>query len=141
MTPFDARILRQTSMNLAREGDRLTAAFEIALAERAPTLHATLSRLRFEERRTFAQVVVGAIADLGTNVADSADLAALRRCRRAYRWEPRHDAIVGQALITALAEILGPAFGEDGRNAWTNGYVSLAETLVAATSNRVDLVA
>ena len=43
-----------------------------------------------------------------------------------------HVATIGDALLAALKESLGPAFGDEVRAAWAAGYVTVAVTVLLA---------
>lgn len=73
---------------------------------------------------------VGKLDDLETLVPI---LQGLGRRHLAYGVEPAHYATVGAALLQTLSQGLGEAFTPDTRQAWTQVYGVLAETMVQAT--------
>lgn len=60
-------------------------------------------------------------------------LQGLGRRHAGYGVEPAHYATVGAALLQTLSQGLGEAFTPDTRQAWTQVYGVMAETMMQAT--------
>ena len=53
-----------------------------------------------------------------------------------YGVQAHHYATVGDALLGTLAELFGPAFNDEVRQAWTSAYVLLATIMQEAAAER-----
>jgi hemoglobin-like flavoprotein len=67
-------------------------------------------------------------------------LRSLGRRHAGYGVEPRHYAIVGEALIWTLDQGLGDAFNKDIEDAWRAAYGVLANTMQQAARQSADVV-
>ena len=77
---------------------------------------------------------VGKLDDLGTLVPI---LQGLGRRHGGYGVVPAHYAVVGAALLKTLSEGLGAEFTPATKQAWTDVYGVIAETMIeAATADR-----
>ena len=77
--------------------------------------------------------IVAAVADLGALVARTAPLGARHV---AYGVEPDHYELVGEALLAALAEVLGDGWDPATEEAWRYAYDLVAETMLLTKYHR-----
>lgn len=62
-------------------------------------------------------------------------IQAMGRRHKDYRVEPAHYDTVAQALLWTLGQGLGPAFTPEVKDAWTQVYGILANTMIDAANN------
>ena len=136
MRSFESDRLHQSDSERRAQAARLEHVFELQLRAASPALAAALSG-----GEAPVPVIIGAILALADGSADHPAITAFDRLRERGRATPRHDAVLGHALMAALKEGLGARFDEAAREAWANGYIRLVEAVMARRRNRMDFVA
>ena len=141
MTPTALHLIRSTFAPVAEEPERFAAAFR----SRAVALDPRLERLIPSVDDRQANRIVGTIATVLDGL-DAVDCAAAKERAFAlrHRWggiQPWHYAAIGEALLDALTDRLGPAFDDSARSAWAQAFVMVAEALMARCYNPLGLVA
>lgn len=141
MSPADLLLIRSTFALVATDPEPFARAFRDRAVDRDRTVAAVLP----ETDRVQASRIVETIALVlqGLDVHDSAPAKAQTFALR-HRWagiRPHHFGVIGQALLGALSDRIGPAFRDEHRAAWAHAFVELAEALMARCSNPLGLVA
>ena len=141
MTPAEAGIVRSTFKTMSQEPAGLAAHFYGRMFELDPSLRSIFPTGLAGHGGKFLGMLETVVNGLDQPVALASLVRALGRRQRGYGLQPRHYAVVGQALLFTVAQSLGDKFTEEVSLAWADAYVLLAETMMAATYNHMDLVA
>ena len=133
MTPEQIRLVQESFRRIAPQGGE---AFARTFYERLFALDPALEPLfagdmRQQRRRLMAglALMVEALGDPETIIPL---LQALGWRQAACGVRPEHVATIGDALLAALKESLGPVFGNEVQAAWAAGYVTVAVTVLLA---------
>lgn len=127
MSPEHERLVRQTWSRVASGADALSSAFYDRLFTTDPALHAGFVHVDMEvQRRKFAAMMAEIVGYLDDPERLVHLLAASGRRHAGYGATPHGYTAVGDALLWALAQALGPAFTVDVRDAWTELYAIVA---------------
>lgn len=137
MLSSEAQRLHASDASRAASAVHLAQVFDLYVGGLSPALAAALRPSGGAPHA--ADVVIEGILE----VADrrSGDAVARYDLLRRSGGGPRHDAVLGHALIKALEAVLGAAFDDATRQAWADSYIRLVETVMAARRNRIDFVA
>lgn len=130
----DIATIRRTWARVAPVSGMAAQLFYGRLFRLAPETRALFGTSIEEQGRKLIQTL-GFVVD-NLDRTDQVDAAARALAIRhvGYGAEPEHYAVVGEALIWTLSELLGPAFGEDERAAWSGAYAALSAEMIAAVS-------
>lgn len=112
--------------------DRAAAYFYARLFELAPDTRILFKNDMADQGRKLVMTlaaVVGGLSRLDATLSVARELA-IRHVR--YGVQDRHYAIVGRALLETLAELLGPAFDDETKAAWSDAYAIIADAMVSA---------
>jgi hemoglobin-like flavoprotein len=132
MTPEQIKLARSSFARLEAQGDAVAALLYERLFVLDPSLEA-LFRDDPAARRAKLMAGLGAIVDaLDRPQEVVAEVRELGRRHARYGVLPEHYATVGEALIRALAQALGPDFTVATGRAWRDAYNFLAWTMIAA---------
>lgn len=130
MTPDELAVVQATFAAAQDQIDELTTRFYEELFDLDGGLRAMFGEDMAAQRVKLADqlvAIVGAMGRLGELVALTQPLGA----RHAeYGVQPHHYEYVREALLAALAHVLGDDFDEPARHAWTRGYDLVAETMM-----------
>lgn len=137
MRSFESDRLHQSDAERLAQAMRLEQVFDLHLRGASPALAHALSGAG----NTPAAVILAAILALADGAAGDEMVMAFDRLRERGRATPRHDAVLGHALMAALKDCLGARFDEAAREAWANSYIRLVEAVMARRRNRMDFVA
>jgi hemoglobin-like flavoprotein len=136
VTASEARLIRKSFEQAARNPEEMTACFYRRLFTIAPPVRALFHGDMREQGRKLMSTL--------TLIVDSIDqleqlLPVVRELgvRHAnYRVEAHHYAIVSEALLWTLAQSAGPSFTPAARKAWSKAYDILADTMIEAAGRR-----
>ena len=141
MTPSKNNIIQSTFRLAVAQPSNFSRAFLTKLFHREPTLR-RLFPVGHEPRDA---VIVALLSSLVSAVGDEGTLANLAESIAAQmvqaQIQPRHYGAIGQALLAALEARLGSGFTEEVHDAWADAYVQVAEAVMAARYNPMELVA
>jgi len=131
MTPVQVHLVRSSFARIEANRDQVAALFYQRLFERDPNLPLLRGDMAVQGAQLMAALgaVVGALDRL-ENILPL--VRQLGRRYAAYGVRPEHYATVGEALVWALEQGLGPEFSRETRRAWTEAYGHLAWTMIAA---------
>ena len=85
------------------------------------------------QARKLVQMLAAAVNGLHRLDAITPAIEELARRHRAYGVVDAHYAIVGETLLWALEQALGPAFTPELKTAWASAYRTLSEIMMAET--------
>ena len=129
MTPEQIALVQQSYATVQDQLPALGNAFYVHLFAAEPDLRALFTTdLALQQTKFTDELseIVWSVTNLDTFVARATDLGA-RHLDHGTR--ARHYAPVGEALLAALADVLGAAFTAETREAWTLAYNLVAETM------------
>lgn len=136
MTPEQVREVQASYASLDEDGlSRLAVSFYDHLFGAHPEVRSLFSREPALQRQKFIDElteIVHAISNLSTFVKRTAELGARHV---PYGARTIHYGQVGEALLAALAEQLGPAYTPDLQEAWTLAYNLVAETMMQGAAS------
>ncbi len=134
MTPHQLELVGGTVSDLEAHRDEFATRFYDRLFALAPETRVLFPDDMTEQRRNFVDEVsfaAAAVADLPAFVERARDLGA--RHHR-YGVRPDHYEVAEQALLGALADVLGPAWSPATVLAWQRLYRLLAETMLEGSA-------
>jgi hemoglobin-like flavoprotein len=130
MTPEQITLVQLSFDRLGPRLPAMTTHFYQAMFEKDPALRRRFSADMAEQKIRFAEKlteIVRAISELDVFLAHTRDLGA-RHIGYGVR---AHDyGVVGEALVEALAAVLGSDFDSPTREAWALAYNLVAETML-----------
>lgn len=131
MTPDELARVQRSFADASERPDELSRAFYEHLWTLAPDLRPMFPDDMDAQRQKLLDelsAIVAAVADLPALVARTAPLGARHA---GYGVEPEHYELVGEALLAALADVLGAGLDEPTADAWRDAYDLVAETMLA----------
>jgi hemoglobin-like flavoprotein len=134
MTPEQLELVRRTVPDLEAHADEFATSFYGRLFALAPETRALVPDEMSQQLRKFVDEVSFAgmaVADLPVFVERARDLGA--RHHR-YGVRPSHYEVAEQALLGALADVLGPAWSPATMFAWQRLYRLMAETMLEGSA-------
>ena len=132
MTPSTIALIRDSFRRLTPISDQAAALFYARLFELDPDLRPLFRGDMTEQGRKLMSMlgmVVGSLERLDTMMPV---VRALGARHSGYGVSEEHYATVGAALLWTLEKGLGADFTPGVREAWTNTYSLLANTMIAA---------
>lgn len=132
MTPEQIRLVQESFRRIAPQGEAFARTFYERLFALDPALEPLFAGDVRQQRRGLMAGLALMVEALSDPEAIVPLLQALGWHQAAYRFRPEHVATIGDALLAALKESLGPAFGNEVRAAWAAGYVTVAVTVLLA---------
>lgn len=129
VTPSDLALLRETRPAFADDPDRTAATFYATLFRQAPGLRPMFPHDLSDQGRKLCAMISAAISAAGNMAALEPVLAELARRHVAYGVTAGHYAVVGRALLAALADLgASPAHVA----AWERAYGVMSAVMIAA---------
>ena len=129
MTPQQVSLIRRQFGIVAERKDDFAAAFYDALFYVDPTLRPLFPADMRPARQQFVKALAHAILALDDLDAVIEDVRALGLRHVGYGTEPDQDNVVGEALLSALAETLGEAFDGSAQAAWALAYGTMTDVM------------
>lgn len=129
MTPQQIGLVRRTWEQVQPRADAAAESFYSRLFELDPALRGLFGDDLRAQSRKLAFTINMAVAGLDRMESLAPALRELGRRHAGYGVEERHYATVGAALLDTLAAGLADAFTPAVREAWTETYKALAETM------------
>ncbi len=130
MTPAQIERVRKSFATVVLNLDQITAAFCQHLFVLAPSLGSLFGGDPVTQRTKVGGALAGLVGSLGQLDRIRPALEALGRERSRQGVDADDYAVVGQALITGLEQVLGDDFDTQTRRAWIAAYGELASTMV-----------
>jgi hypothetical protein len=131
MTPAQIRSVRRSFAAAMLRLDALSAAFCERLSQLDPGL-APFGGDPMLQRIKVGAALAGLVASLGQLDRILPQLQALGRERARQGIHPEDYAMVGEALVAALQDVLGESFDADTRRAWRAAYDQIAWAMTGA---------
>lgn len=122
-------LLRRTLVPVLANPADFGARFFATLFARAPALRRLFPANLLPTQAKLAQMLALIVAGLDTPAALAGTLHALGARHRGYGVKHAHYVAFGEALISALADLNGPAFSVDARSAWQRLYGWVTEQM------------
>jgi hemoglobin-like flavoprotein len=135
ITREECRLVQASFLQLEPVAGSVAATFYRRLFELNPALvplfktDMEMQGLKFMEKLA---VVVTGLDDLASIVAL---VQALGRGHAGYGVQRADYDTAGEALLWALAEVLGPEFNSELRDAWSAAFVTLSNEMIRASEN------
>ena len=130
MTPNQIALLRETWATVIPDADSVAQEFYRRLFEIDPSAAALFAGTDMARQRSMLLQALGHVMEK-VDQAESLmpTLEKLGRRHVNYGVEDQHYVSVGIALIATLEQLLGSAFTEDVRAAWTAAYTLVSDTM------------
>lgn len=130
------REVRRTFDLVADQGTAPVELFYERLFERAPRLRSLFHGDEKRQARKFLQSLRVIVSALHTPMKHVAVLQGLGERHEGYGVEPEHYALVGDTLVSVLAERLGPDFTAEARQAWERAFELMATIMIGGAARR-----
>lgn len=127
-------MVRQSLERLRPDAVPVINLFYMRLFAIAPAVRALFPDDMIAQNDKFADMIATATGLVDDPARLEPLLAELGRRHRAYGADPRHYALVEEALLWALERHLGPDFTGETREAWRAFYRSLADRMLKAAA-------
>ncbi|QCI64902.1 globin domain-containing protein [Phreatobacter stygius] len=141
MTPKQVALIRRQFGTVAARKDEFAAAFYEALFHSDPTLRPMFPADMRPQRAKLVVALAHVILSLDDLSAVLEDVRALGLKHVGYGVVPDHYNAVGEALLAALAEMLGDAFDDASQAAWALAYGTIADVMIEAAADKIYLEA
>jgi len=135
MTPQQINVVQRTWEQIFPNANAVAATFYSRLFELDPTLRALFPDDLQPQARKLVYAINLAVRGLGDLDRLEPVLRELGRRHVGYGVEDRHYLTVGAALIDTLAAGLGDGFTAAVRDAWTDTYAIVAETMKSGATH------
>lgn len=135
MTPQQINVVQRTWEQIFPNANAVAATFYSRLFELDPTLRALFPDDLQPQARKLVNAINLAVRGLGDLNRLEPVLRELGRRHIGYGVEDRHYLTVGAALIDTLAAGLGDGFTAAVRDAWTDTYAIVAETMKSGATH------
>lgn len=129
MNPDQIVLVQDSFELLLPQADALADAFYTRLFSVAPELRALFPADLAEQRRKFMATLHAVVEALWRPEDLLEPLRTLGARHESYGTRPEHYAIVGDALLAALRDRLGPGFGPELEAAWRDAYALAAAAM------------
>lgn len=132
MTPEDKNLVKETFAQIVPIADQAAAIFYGRLFEVAPHYRPLFKHNMQEQGKKLMQMIGVAVANLDNLAAVVPAVQKLGQRHAGYGIQPADYDIVGATLLWTLEQGLGAAFTAEVKQAWTNVYTLLADTMKQA---------
>jgi hemoglobin-like flavoprotein len=130
MTPESEQLVQQSWALVSPRAMELAERFYSRLFEIAPQHQRLFQDVdMLSQRRKFVAMLEMIVQRLGTPVDLVPEVAALGARHVEYGVKARDYPVVGEALVWALEQELGPAMTAELRQAWNEAYLLLARLM------------
>jgi nitric oxide dioxygenase len=134
LSDADIDVLRDTFRRLAAEPELTGMMFYDRLFAMAPELR-SMFPADLEQQAVKLMSMLGAVvARIHDHGALTPLVSDLGRRHAGYGVQPAHYELVGEALLWALGQRIGPDFQRDAYETWRRTYVALAEVMLDAAA-------
>jgi nitric oxide dioxygenase len=132
MTPTEIALVQESFRKVVPISDQVAALFYARLFELDPTMRALFGGDMTDQGRRLMSMIGAAVAALNQFDAFLPTLRQLGARHGGYGATEEHYATVGAALLWTLEKGLGQEYTPAVRDAWTNTYSLLANTMIDA---------
>ena len=135
MTPKEVSLIQESWDYVITNIDKAGELFYGKLFEMDPALKPLFKgdlSVQADKLMSMITFVVSKLDNIGEVVSDVQDLGVRHKY---YEVEPRHYDTVGAALLWTLEAGLGDQWSDAHRQAWTDVYVVLSNTMKEAAAN------
>jgi len=133
LTYQQSKLVRDTIPALREHGEQITSIFYRNMLRDHPELHNYFNTVNQKNGRQ-PRALTAVILSFAANINNISELIPKleRMCNKhcSLGIKPEHYDIVGEYLIRAFAEVLGPAMTPTVKEAWTKAYWLLARMLI-----------
>ncbi len=126
MPPEEVSLVQQSFQQVAPLAHQAAELFYKKLFQIAPELRRLFPPDMTGQQNKFVQMLAALIPNLQRIDSLTEEIQALGRRHAAYDVVDWHYAVVGQALVATLQELLGPYFTPQIKGAWTSAYTMIA---------------
>ncbi len=130
MTPTQISLIRDSFAHVAPVADDLAARFYAGLFARTPRFRLMFPADLAPQRAKLVAALALVVRSLDAPEALKADLRALGARHAGYGVRSADYALVGQALVDALAQVLGARFDSDTADAWAAAYDAVSAAML-----------
>ncbi|NNF77020.1 MAG: hemin receptor [Rhizobiales bacterium] len=131
MTPKQVELLRNSWQHIGTFADHAAQLFYARLFEIAPEIQDLFKFTDMPAQRQKLLIALNlAVINAHSLNTVAPQLEAIGRRHASYGVKNSHYEAVGQALVWTLEQDLGSAFIDDVRNAWTDFYTLVANTMM-----------
>jgi hemoglobin-like flavoprotein len=141
MTPRQIALIKQTWQQMELQADAVADFFYARLFELDPTLRALFKRDMRVQRRMLMSVIKLAVSQLDRLDKLVPVVLGLGERHATYGVQDQHYGTVGAALLDTLAIRLQATFTFEVKEAWTEAYILLANTMKSGAAQRISAVA
>jgi nitric oxide dioxygenase len=132
MTSEQIDLVRKSWDLVAGDPDGLAALFYRRLFAAAPGVRPLFPASMQEQGRKLVQMLATAVANLDRLDAVRPAVEALAHRHVGYGALPEHYPVVGEALLAALDDGIGPQLNPETIEAWSAAYAALSGVMLAA---------
>lgn len=132
MTPESVALVQSSFREVAFNAALVADIFYDRLFATAPDVRPLFPAEMGDQKRKLVQMLAVAVNGLGRPDEIVPAVQALGRRHGGYGVEPRHYAVVGDALIWTLGRGLGEEFTPETRDAWVEAFGLLSGVMIAA---------
>jgi nitric oxide dioxygenase len=132
MTSEQIDLVRKSWDLVAGDPDGLAALFYRRLFAAAPGVRPLFPAEMQEQGRKLVQMLATAVANLDRLDAVRPAVEALAQRHVRYGALPEHYPVVGEALLAALDDGIGPQLSAETIEAWAAAYAALSGVMLAA---------
>lgn len=129
MTPEQVDLVQRSWRSVLPVGDTAAELFYGKLFSLDPSIQKLFRDDMREQGRNLTAMISVAVGSLSRPERIMLAVQQLGRRHAAYGVEPRHYELVGVALLWMLEQVLGEAFTPEVRQAWSDVYTLLANTM------------
>ena len=129
MTPEQVDLVQRSWRSVLPVGGTAAELFYGKLFSLDPSLQSLFKGDIREQGRNLTAMISVAVGSLSRPERIMLAVQQLGRRHAAYGVEPRHYELVGVALLWMLEQVLGEAFTPEVRQAWSDVYTLLANTM------------
>jgi hemoglobin-like flavoprotein len=135
VTPEQVAMVQASFTELGPRTPDLAARFYERLFEAAPACRTMFSEDPAVQEALFASELAAIARSISQFDAFTTRTRHLGARHRAYGVTYSHYETAGHVLLDALADTLGPAFGDDVRDAWRLAFDMMAETMMQGAAD------
>jgi hemoglobin-like flavoprotein len=128
-------VLRRSFARIAELRPDVTAVFYERLFEVAPSVRPLFTTDMEEQQRKLLYTLVTIVECVDKPEKLMNVLSTLGQRHVKYGAKPEHYDVVGSVLLWTFEKVLGPEFTPDVRQAWTEAYGVVANTMRAAAAS------
>ena len=130
MTQQTIDIVKSTAPVIKEHGEAITAAMYPILFEKYPQTKELFTNADKDQYKKLANAVYAYAANIDKLENLSAGIETMANAHVKTNVQPEHYPMVGDAVLTAIKQVLGDAATDDVINAWKEAFFFLADVLI-----------